>query len=110
MDFTVTDNPAAEQFEIAVGGKQAGLAAYRRKPGIIAFIHTEIYPEFGGQGLGGKLISSALNTVGAEGLDVLPFCPFVNKYIAEHDEYLRLVPEAMRDQFGLPASAEEPVA
>ena len=94
--------PGAQQFEITVDGRLAGFVTYRRKPGIIAFIHTEIDPEFGGQGLGGKLISSGARQRAAEGVDVLPFCPFVNKYIAEHEQYLPLVPEDMRAQFGLP--------
>jgi predicted GNAT family acetyltransferase len=101
MEVNVSDNPGAEQFDITVDGEQAGHASYRRKPGIIAFIHTEIDPEFEGQGLGGQLIEAALNSAQAEEIDVLPFCPFVNKYISEHDEFLPLVPEAMRAQFGL---------
>ena len=33
---------------------------------------------------------------------MLPFCPFVNSYIAEHrDEYLDLVPESHREEFDL---------
>jgi predicted GNAT family acetyltransferase len=103
MQIAVTDNPEAQQFEVHVDGALAGIAAYRRKPGLIAFIHTEINPEFGGQGLGGKLIAEALDAVAAEGLKVLPFCPFANKYIAEHEQYLPLVPVDMRRQFGLPA-------
>ena len=103
MDVVVSDNPADEQFEISLDGELAGFVAYRRKPGIIAFIHTEIDPAFGGRGLGGELVSAALNAADADGLDVLPFCPFVNKYVAEHHEYLRLVPAAMREKFGLPA-------
>jgi predicted GNAT family acetyltransferase len=102
MEVAIADNADEQQFEITVDDKPAGVAAYRRKPGIIAFIHTEIDPEFAGEGLGSKLVSSALDSVAAESIDVLPFCPFVNKYIAEHRQYLPLVPEAMRPQFGLP--------
>jgi uncharacterized protein len=35
------------------------------------------------------------------GLAVLPFCPFVRGYIADHDEYLGLVPVEMRSRFEL---------
>ena len=104
MDIAVSDNPDAQQFEITADSEPAGIAAYRRKPGIIAFIHTEIDPKFAGEGLGGELVSAALDNVAAEGIDVLPFCPFVNKYISEHEQYLPLVPAAMREQFGLPAA------
>jgi predicted GNAT family acetyltransferase len=32
---------------------------------------------------------------------VLPFCPFVNDFIARHREYVDLVPENHRQEFGL---------
>jgi hypothetical protein len=32
---------------------------------------------------------------------VLPFCPFVKAFIERHDEFLELVPESFRAQFGL---------
>jgi hypothetical protein len=39
------------------------------------------------------------------GLAVLPFCPFVRAFIADHTgEYLDLVPEGYRSEFGLPAN------
>ena len=35
------------------------------------------------------------------GTAVLPFCPFVNGYISRHREYVELVPEEFRTEFGL---------
>lgn len=35
------------------------------------------------------------------GLDVLPFCPFVNSYVQHHREYVGLVPAAYRESFDL---------
>lgn len=32
---------------------------------------------------------------------MLPYCPFVKAFIAKHEEYLDLVPEAKRARFGL---------
>jgi predicted GNAT family acetyltransferase len=32
---------------------------------------------------------------------VLPYCPFVNSWIASHPEYADLVPAGRREQFGL---------
>jgi uncharacterized protein len=99
--ITVRDNAAAERYEIAVEGEVAGFAQYRRRPELIAFVHTEVEPRFGGQGLASKLIGSALDAARAEGLAVLPFCPFVNAYIEKHPQYADLVPEAFRARFGL---------
>jgi predicted GNAT family acetyltransferase len=99
--ITVKDNAEAERFEIAVEGEVAGFAQYRRRPELIAFVHTEVDPRFSGQGLASKLIATALDTSRAEGLAVLPFCPFVNAYINKHPEYADLVPAVFREQFGL---------
>jgi uncharacterized protein len=102
-DFTITDAPERNRFEIHTGDELAGFTEYRRHGGLIAFIHTEVESEFEGHGVGGRLISAALDAVRKEGLEVLPFCPFVRGYIAKHpDEYLDLVPEGHRADFDLP--------
>jgi predicted GNAT family acetyltransferase len=97
----VRDNPGQSRFEILVDGNVAGFAAYRRRPGALAFTHTEVDDEYEGQGLGGKLVSEALSQVKAEGLSVLPFCPFVREYIERHPELLELVPADRRGEFDL---------
>jgi uncharacterized protein len=100
----VADEPEQSRFEVRVGAELAGFAEYRRRPGLIAFTHTLVDPRFGGQGLGGRLVRSALDTARAEGLAVLPFCPFVRGFIAGHPgEYLDLVPTEHRGPFDLPA-------
>jgi uncharacterized protein len=102
-EFSVVDNPEEERFEIRAGDKLAGFTVYRRRPGLIAFIHTEVEPELEGMGLASRLIQSALDTARDEDLAVLPFCPFVRGYIQKHHEYLDLVPADHRAQFDLPA-------
>src|SRR4051794_16734446 len=97
----VRDNPEAERFEIQVDGEVAGFAAYRRRPGVIAFVHTEVEPRFEGHGIGGRLVSAALDEVRIEGLKVYPFCPFVQSYIQEHRDYADLVPAEQWETFGL---------
>ena len=82
-------------------GDLAGFAIYRARPGLIAFIHTEVDDAFEGQGVGSSLVSAALDDARQRELEVLPFCPFVNSYIQKHPEYLDLVPESRREAFGL---------
>jgi hypothetical protein len=102
-DICVVDVPERSRFEVLVDGEIAGFTEYRRRPGLIAFIHTLIDPRFEGQGLGSQLVRTALSEARSDRLSVLPFCPFVRSYIAGHTEYLDLVPEEMRAQFELPA-------
>ncbi len=104
-DVRVVDVPDRSRFEIQVGGEVAGFAEYRRRPGLIAFVHTLTDPRFEGQGVASQLVRTALTQARAEGLSVLPFCPFVRGYIERHTEYLDLVPEDMRAKFDLPADA-----
>jgi uncharacterized protein len=104
-DISVVDVPDRSRFEIRVDGEVAGFTEYRRRPGLIAFIHTLTDPRFEGQGLASDLVRTALSEARADGLSVLPFCPFVRAYIARHTEYLDLVPEDVRATFDLPADA-----
>jgi uncharacterized protein len=89
------------RFEVHVAGRRAGQVAYRLAPGEITFTHTEIDDAYSGQGLGGILVRSALDTARARGLAVLPNCPFVRGWIAKHPDYLDLVPAARRSDYGL---------
>jgi uncharacterized protein len=97
----VADAPDRERYELSIDGKVVGFTAYRARPGLIAFIHTEVDERVQGRGLGDRLIRFALEDVRARGLAVLPFCPFVNAFIERHREFEALVPEPYREQFGL---------
>jgi predicted GNAT family acetyltransferase len=97
----VIDVPERHRFEVRVDGRRAGLVAYRLAPGEITFTHTEIDDAYAGQGLGGALVRSALDTVRDRGLAVLPNCPFVRGWIAKHPEYRDLVPADRRADYQL---------
>ena len=98
----VRDNPFEGRYEIRLDGRTAGFIAYKSKPNLIAFLHTEIDPSLEGHGLGSRLVGSALDEARARRLEVLPFCPFVNDFIRRHrDCYVELVPERYRQEFGL---------
>lgn len=98
---TVADAPERERFEISLGGEVVGFTDYHRGPGVLSLIHTEIDSAHEGEGLASQLIRAALDTARAEGAAVLPFCPFVRKFIEAHKEYLDLVPAERRAEFKL---------
>ena len=101
MTHRVVDNPDESRFEIFDGEQRAGFAQYHRFRNEIAFIHTEIDPEFEGRGLASALARAALDDARERGLEVLPFCPFIRGWITKHPEYVDLVPQAQRPRFGL---------
>lgn len=101
MATAVSDNPARHRYDITVDGDVAGFTVYEQRPGVIAFMHTEIGDEWGGKGVGSKLVRGALDDARSRGLEVLPYCPFVRSWIERHDDYVDLVPAEARAQFRL---------
>jgi uncharacterized protein len=87
----VTDHPDELRYEIDVDGEVAGFINYRREPGVLELMHTDVAPKWEGKGIGGALVQGALDDVRARGLQVRPYCPFVAKYIHRHPEYQDLV-------------------
>lgn len=97
----VTDSPDRDRYELSSDGEVVGYTLYRIRPGLIAFVHTEIDERLQGRGLADRLIRFALEDTRARGLAVLPFCPFVKAFIERHREFEALVPDTYREQFGL---------
>ena len=102
-DTQVRDNEELSRYEILVGGTVAGFTEYAMHGKQLDLIHTEVEDGFEGQGVASKLISELLDDVRRRGLEAMPYCPFVRKFIAKHDEYLDLVPAEHRAKFGLAA-------
>jgi predicted GNAT family acetyltransferase len=97
----VADAPDRDRYELSIDGAVVGFTVYRARPGLIAFIHTEVDDGLQGRGLGDRLIRFALEDARKRGLVVLPFCPFVRAFIEHHREFEALVPDKYREQFGL---------
>jgi predicted GNAT family acetyltransferase/glutaredoxin len=87
----VVEVPEASRYELRLGGRLIGLAAYRRRDGRIAFTHTEVDESCEGQGFGSRLAEVALAEAARENLAVVPLCPFIAYYIEKHPKYQRLV-------------------
>ncbi|MEA3011029.1 MAG: uncharacterized protein QOJ91_2721 [Sphingomonadales bacterium] len=85
MDREVRNNEVAHQYELEVEG-QLALAAYRLRDGRITFTHTEVPAALEGHGIGKRLVKAALEDARAQGLKVIPACPFVKHYMDTHPE------------------------
>jgi hypothetical protein len=97
----VKDHPEQSRYEIETDGELGGFVQYRRSGRELTLIHTETDPRFRGHGLGGHLIAAVLDEARQQDLAVLPYCPFARAFIADHPEYLDLVPATRRAGFGL---------
>lgn len=54
---------------------------------MITLTHTEVPVALWGQGIGSRLVRGALQAARAQGLRVVPKCPFVSAFIAKHPEF-----------------------
>jgi len=101
-NVSVRDNPEAGQFEVWVGDERAAVTRYQARGGdTYGFTHTQVEPQFEHRGLVSRLIGEALAAARERGWSVLPECPYVRKYVQEHEELVDLVPEYAQRRFGL---------
>ncbi len=90
-ELVVSDNTELSRVEAHSDGVLAGYAAYRDREGARVFTHTEVEPAFEGQGVGSALARSALDQARADGVGVVPSCPFIRGWIDKHPDYADLV-------------------
>jgi predicted GNAT family acetyltransferase len=90
-DVVVVNAGADHRYEIRVAGELAGYAAYQPGDGQMVFTHTQVLAAFEGKGIGSRLASAALDDARAQGLRVVPLCPFIAAYIRRHREYADLL-------------------
>lgn len=53
--------------------------------------HTQIEPEWEGQGMAGKMTQAVLELARKYNLKIYPHCPYMSKYLNNHQEYKDLV-------------------
>lgn len=84
VDAVVVDVPEESRYELRLGDRRIGLAAYHRRDDRIAFTHTEVDAACEGRGFGTRLVQGALDDARARGLEIVPLCPFVAAYVKRH--------------------------
>jgi predicted GNAT family acetyltransferase len=89
--MTVRDNPGELRYELLDGNEVVGGIRYRREPGALALVHTEVDPSHEGTGAAGLLVEEALRDLRDRGLGVIPVCPYVRAWLRRHPEQADLV-------------------
>ena len=84
-EYPVTDNQAESRFEIRTGGHLAELT-YHRHRDRLALIHTEVPEELERHGIGGRLVTAAVDRAAREGLTIVPYCPFARSWLERHPD------------------------
>jgi predicted GNAT family acetyltransferase len=81
----VIDNTDASRFELRADGWLAELL-YRVRGKRLVLIHTEVPLELEGRGIGGRLVTAAVDRAAREGLTLVPLCPFARGWLERHPE------------------------
>jgi predicted GNAT family acetyltransferase len=87
VHITVTDNPEHHRYEAHVDGELAGFVQYAARPDGLALTHAEVFPAFGGKGVGTAMARGTLDAVRARGERALPMCPFIVSFVQRNPEY-----------------------
>ncbi len=87
----VTHNTAENRFETILDGRRAEIDYRMVDPKLISLNHTEVPQEWSGRGVASKLTRFALDYAREQGMQVMPYCPFIHSYIRKHGEYRDLV-------------------
>ena len=86
-DSEVINNIRENRFELSLGDKKAIIEyTLLKEENRIIFNHTEVPPEFSGQGIAGRLAKKAFDYAREENLRVTSFCSYIDSYIARHPE------------------------
>jgi len=95
-DDAVNDNQAESRFEYRAGGHLAELRYHRRGDRLV-LIHTEVPGELEHHGIGGRLVTAAVDRAAREGLTIVPFCPFARGWLEHHPDVAARVTIDWRD-------------
>jgi predicted GNAT family acetyltransferase len=90
-DIAVSRNDSRHRYEAHLHGRRVGFSQFRAAAGQVTFTHTEVDPEYEGQGIGSTLARRALDDVRVRGEKVIAECPFIKEYIERHPAYADLL-------------------
>jgi predicted GNAT family acetyltransferase len=97
VNVTVVDVPEKDRFEARDdSGAMVGMVTYQLSGNIIVYTHTEVLPEFEGQGIAGRLAAAVMDDARDRGRTVVPLCPYISKWLEKHPEYDDVVARTTR--------------
>lgn len=85
-EFELRDAPRLSRLELLVDGELAATAIYRKDPGKMTFMTTDVMEGFEGRGIGGRIVKEALKAAKEQDREVVAVCPFMTGYLEKHPE------------------------
>lgn len=88
LDLLLLDLPEKERYEVLIAedGTMVSLVTYQRSKSWMALLHTEVQAGFEGQGIGSHAVKLVFDDARANGLKVVPKCPFILRWLERHPE------------------------
>jgi predicted GNAT family acetyltransferase len=85
-EIQVVDVPEHRRYEARSADRLLGFVAYRLDPmgHRIVLVHTEVFPDEEGKGVGSRLARGVLDDIRARGLKLVVECPFISAYLRRH--------------------------
>ncbi|HLW45593.1 MAG TPA: GNAT family N-acetyltransferase [Acidimicrobiales bacterium] len=81
----VVHDEAGERFFVREGADVAEVR-YHRHGDHVTILHTGVPPALEGRGLGSALVRAVVELASAEGLTVVPRCPFARSWLEAHPD------------------------
>lgn len=88
--FAVLHNATLDRFEVTVEGHLC-VIDYQQGDGVVRLTHVGVPRPVGNRGIAAALTQAALDWARAEGLRVVPLCPYVIAWLRRHRDYRSLI-------------------
>ena len=75
------------KYILKLDGQRVAVSTYRDAGNRRVFLHTEVDPDYAGQGLAGQLVRAELDDVRAKGMRIVASCPMVAGYVERHHDW-----------------------
>lgn len=81
----VVDDVDNHRLVVHEDGEEAELV-YRRTGRRLSIVHTGVPEAIGGRGIGGRLVTAAVEMARRDGLSLVPYCPYAARWLTEHPD------------------------
>lgn len=85
VDMDIIDREDQSRFVAEEDGHEAQIV-YEVRGDRLALVHTEVDEALGGRGMGGKLVTAAVERAERTGEILVPACPYARGWLRKHPE------------------------
>jgi predicted GNAT family acetyltransferase len=91
MSIEIRDEREVGRYTAYLDGRRIGYATWVKVHDTVVLPHAEVAPAWERQGIGSMLARRAFEDARADGLAVLPLCPFMKRWAELHPEFRDIV-------------------